>query len=114
MTAEFTKTKTAEPVTVTFFGPRINKASIIVSATSRALGWPGMPAGPCGAAVSAAPSKWDACTTMAKTMIEAINNYCGGTRKSGADRFATTSFDRERVATFPSFGGLLHFWFSSS
>ena len=37
-----------------------------------------------------------------------------GSSGSGADRFATTSFDRERVATFPSFGGLLHFWFSSS
>ena len=32
----------------------------------------------------------------------------------GADRFATTNFDRKRVATFPSFGRLLRFWFPSS
>ena len=35
-------------------------------------------------------------------------------RSPGADRFATTNFDRKRVATFPSFGRLLRFWFPSS
>ena len=53
--------------------PNYSEASIIVSASTREFERPGIPAGSCDAAVSAAPGRRDACTTMTETTIEACS-----------------------------------------